>query len=184
MENETRSGSLQNSSSSRKEWRAVSDSHNFGNATDYVVMRRPSLSARMILLPRNQSQLVWLKSEGKFFVFFLFYLWVCFSLYFLIYCRMVERLLVVIWITTQSRWMMVKSWSRFVPFLDNKGSFSSRRLTSELGCWLWRSRGPLSLVLLSMRMLLLGCRFGSRIDSALWCFVDGRYKGMFFWIFL
>ncbi|KAF8116836.1 hypothetical protein N665_0014s0097 [Sinapis alba] len=35
MENETRSGSLQNSSS-RKEWRAVSDSHNFGNATDYV----------------------------------------------------------------------------------------------------------------------------------------------------
>lgn len=36
MENETRSGSLQNSSSSRKEWRAVSDSHNFGNATDYV----------------------------------------------------------------------------------------------------------------------------------------------------
>ncbi|CAH8389395.1 unnamed protein product [Eruca vesicaria subsp. sativa] len=36
MENETRGGSLQNSSSSRKEWRAVSDSHNFGNATDYV----------------------------------------------------------------------------------------------------------------------------------------------------
>nr|VDC79580.1 unnamed protein product [Brassica rapa] len=44
MENETRSGSLQNSSSSRKEWRAVSDSHNFGNATDYVVMPPPSLS--------------------------------------------------------------------------------------------------------------------------------------------
>ncbi|KAJ4907579.1 Uncharacterized protein Rs2_11237 [Raphanus sativus] len=35
MENETRSGSLQNSSS-RKEWRAVSDSHNFANAADYV----------------------------------------------------------------------------------------------------------------------------------------------------
>lgn len=36
----TRGGSLQNPppTPSRKEWRAVSDSHNVGNATDYLVM--------------------------------------------------------------------------------------------------------------------------------------------------
>ncbi|ESQ43133.1 hypothetical protein EUTSA_v10012857mg [Eutrema salsugineum] len=42
----TRGGSLQNPSPtpSRKEWRAVSDSHNFGNATDYVDLQQLKLN--------------------------------------------------------------------------------------------------------------------------------------------